>query len=210
VSLAKANLLLNAGDWNGDDRGDVITRNAVNGNLELRLGRGDGTFQNPVAIAIGWSKWNLLAAVGDVTGDGTPDVVAQPEGWTLRTYAGFGAKRLNGGVPAGATMDATADHLGIGLWDGDKVPDSMFRVGDHVKWFAGSGTGGLEGGEVLAYDFTPYDWLVAPGDLDGDGHPDLVVRAKGSGDLWVFRGTGRGFGGRTFLAEGFGGYDLAG
>ncbi|MFD6044008.1 hypothetical protein ACFWG7_22200 [Streptomyces koyangensis] len=31
--------------------------------------------------------------------------------------------------------------------------------------------------------------LIAPGDTDGDGRPDLAARDRANGDLWVYRGT---------------------
>ena len=62
----------------------------------------------------------------------------------------------------------------------------------------------------LRADLTRYDWVLGPGDVDRDGRADLVVRGKATGYLWLLPGTAGGYETRRFLAEGFGGYDLAG
>jgi hypothetical protein len=55
-----------------------------------------------------------------------------------------------------------------------------------------------------------YDWVIGAGDVDRDGHADLIVREKATGYLWLLPGEATGFGPRRLLGEGMGGYDLAG
>jgi hypothetical protein len=45
---------------------------------------------------------------------------------------------------------------------------------------------------------------VAPGDFDGDGWPDLLAETP-SGQLWLYRSTGRGgwFTGHAVVGSGF-------
>ena len=63
---------------------------------------------------------------------------------------------------------------------------------------------------TLDIDLAPYDWVIGVSDVSGAGHPDLVVRERITGYLWVLPGRVSGFGQRRFLASGFGGFDLAG
>jgi hypothetical protein len=91
TELRGTNLILNVGDWNGDGFGDVITRAAKTGNLYLRPGDGKGRFGAPVLAATGWGRVGLVAAVGDITGDGHPDLMGQPAGTAMRIYPGDGA-----------------------------------------------------------------------------------------------------------------------
>jgi hypothetical protein len=51
--------------------------------------------------------------------------------------------------------------------------------------------------------------VLGPGDLDSDGHNDLVGRDS-VGQLWLLPGTTTGYGTRRFIASGFGGYTAAG
>jgi hypothetical protein len=56
-----------------------------------------------------------------------------------------------------------------------------------------------------------YDQVMGLGNLDGSGKADLLVRQKATGDLWMLRGTGKGFtSARRFVAGGFARYDLMG
>lgn len=51
-----------------------------------------------------------------------------------------------------------------------------------------------------------YDVMTSPGDLNRDGHPDLVTRDR-NGALWLYAGTGKGtFKSRVRIATGLAGY----
>ena len=76
--------------------------------------------------------------------------------------------------------------------------------------FPGNGPGGLTGSKALGLDLTPYDWVIGVSDVNLTGHPDLLVREKATGYLWLYRATSQGFQARRFMGEGMGAYDLAG
>lgn len=209
VDASGAVSLLNAGDWDRDGSGDVITRNK-RGVLHLRRGDGNGGFAKPVRIGTGFGKVRLLAAAGDVTGDGWPDLMGQPRGGDIRIYPGAGASGLARSYVAHRAIKA-GRQVPVGRWNADGAPDSLFVRGAKPVLYAGNGPGGLTGrARTLDLDLSPYDWVVGVSDIGMAGHADLVVRAKATGHLWLIPGTSQGFGKRRFLAEGMGAYDLAG
>lgn len=206
--LKSAKGLLNAGDWDRDGRGDLLTRES-NGDLNLRRGDGKGHFAAPVKLSSGFATATLLAAVGDMTGDGWPDLMAQPKGGVVRIYPGAGMKGLRASYPAHGTINA-GRQIAVGRWDGDGAPDSLFLKSAKPSLYSGNGPGGLTSGRSLSLDLARYDWVIGISDIDLTGHADLVVREKATGYLWLIPGTPTGFGTRRLLAEGMGGYNLAG
>ena len=210
VAAKNANLLLNAGDWDRDGHGDVIVRTKKGkGALFLRRGDGAGGLSSPVKLAGKFGNVGLLAAVGDMTGDGYPDLMGQPAGGSVRLYPGRGLDGLRRSYPAYGKIDAGA-QVGIGRWDADGAPDSLFRRGNRLTLFPGNGPGGLTGPKSLGLDLAPYDWVLGVSDVKLTGHPDLIVRSRATGYLWVLQGTNKGFRNPRFLAEGMQAYDLAG
>jgi hypothetical protein len=77
-------------------------------------------------------------------------------------------------------------------------------------YYPGNGPGGLTGGTKVGSLSGAYDWLVSVGDLSGDRRPDLLVRGRSSGTLYVLRGTTSGFSARATFLRGLGRFDLAG
>lgn len=209
VHLANADVVLNAGDWDRDGKGDMITRNKANGGLFLRLGDGTGGFGKVRALAPGFGAVGLLAAVGDMTGDGWPDLMGQPAGGDMRIYPGRGTAGLEASYVAYRRIDAS-QQIPVGRHDTDGAPDLLFRTGTALRLYPGNGPGGLTTGPQLGLDLAPYDWVVGISDIGLVGHGDLLVRDKRLGYLYVVPMTPTGFGPRRFLGEGMKDYDLAG
>lgn len=146
-----------------------------------------------------------LAAMGDITGDGLPDLVGQ----SLRIVAG------TNGVPEDRLfLDVYTNAGGTFALDPDwnpMLPGSRLRAYEDFAWGDIDGTNGLDllvcelGGVVLFLNeggmladprvwtssVTRVDWL-APGDVDGDGRDDLAVANDAAMHVWVYRGTASG------------------
>lgn len=208
--LTDANLLLRVGDWNHDGRGDVMTRTASTGRLQFRAGDGRRGFSAPATVSRGWGPVALLAGVGDMTGDGQPDLMGQPDGGPMRIYPGDGSRGVKPSYKARSAIPADR-QVGIGLWTADGAPDTLLRhAGGSLELHPGNGPGGLTHGTSVANGMAGYDWVYPLGDANGDGRADVLVRNTRNGTLWLLRRRGAGFAPPRFLAEGFGRYDLAG
>ncbi|MFJ9351816.1 trypsin-like serine protease [Streptomyces sp. NPDC101237] len=87
------NQLRGVGDFNGDGKADLLARRSSGGDLYLYKGTGKsgtGLFSARVKVRSGWTGFNTLAAVGDMTGDGRADLVARTTSGTLYLYPGTG------------------------------------------------------------------------------------------------------------------------
>ncbi len=178
IDLSQVNRVFNAGDWDRDGYGDIITRNRANGALYLRTGNGNRTFDRVRRIGRGFGRIGLLAAVGDVTGDGYPDLMGQPPNGAMRIYPGRGLRGFRQSFVAYSRI--TADRqIPIGRWTGDGAPDALYRQGSSLVARTGNGPGGLTGSaRTVGLDLRPYDWVVGISDVGLTGHPDLVVRTR--------------------------------
>jgi hypothetical protein len=165
VVLDDTDLLVNVGDWNGDGRGDVMTRQASTGDLLFRAGRAGNKFAPPVVAASGWRNARAVTAVGDVNGDHHPDLMARRHGTTF-VYPGNGGTgfkaRLDGGVPLAHTI--TSDTSGYD-WllgpvdaDGDGRGDVIARAPSTGALWLLPGTGsGYGERRLIGTGFNQYD-----------------------------------------------------
>ncbi|MGL5826918.1 MAG: FG-GAP-like repeat-containing protein [Nocardioides sp.] len=209
LNLAAADKLLNVGDWDRDGYGDIVTRDGASGRLELRRGNGQARFATPITLGEGFDSVSLLAAVGDMTGDGYPDLMGQPAGRGMRIFPGRGRDGLGVSYAAWGAIDASR-QFGVGRWDRDGAPDTLVVAGDTLRVYVGNGPGGLSGYRALPITMRRFDWVGGIRNLTGPGHPAIIVRNRRTGDLWAMKANATRFGRPRFLAEGFDAYDLIG
>jgi hypothetical protein len=209
ADLSGANRIMVAGDWDRDGHGDVVTRQKTSGSLVLWRGDGHGHLTRARVLADGFARVGKLAAVGDMTGDGYPDLIGQPRHGVMRVYPGKGTAGFKKDYPVyGAVTGGTA--IGIGRWNADGAPDTLLRRGGTLTVLHGNGPGGLHSPSRLKIDVSGYDWVIGISDLQVTGHPDLIVRQQRTGRLYAVPGTAGGLKTPVYLGSGFGGYDLAG
>lgn len=201
--LDDVDLILNVGDWNGDGRGDVMTRVADSGVLHFRAGQPNHRLAAPVVAGTGWDDVRSIAAAGDMNGDGYTDLVGRAANGKHKVYpsngkTGFGRTYvLRPASPGG-------HQVSMGMWDGDDVPDTALRRKGVLYLWSSESKSVTEIGRKLKR----YDWFRGLGDLNGDGRADVVARERKTGHLYLLAGTTDGLAQPRLIGTDFGRYDL--
>ena len=128
-------------------------------------------------------------AVGNVGGNGSPDVVSVV-GSTVRAWVNPGTFDLGRPIDTGVSFAGATQILAVGDWDRDGYGDVVTRetTGNLVLWL-GDGHGRLRRAGVLATGFATVARLAAVGDMTGDGFPDLMGQPRG-GQMRIYPGRG--------------------
>ncbi len=202
---------LTVGDLNGDGKLDLVgvatSDNGSNpdlGPVYVLFGNGDGTFQTTIQVHSDIGPL-FAAAIGDVNGDGLPDIVAGGQFGLVATILNEGAATFKLDSVYPITFGATyQDTLLLADLKSDNKLDvvtsnsggyyfsilfnrsnSSYKDLVSVPVLSVSGVAGLTNTNL-----TP----LAQADFNGDGHDDfafLVGQQKGATGFDVYLGTGK-------------------
>ncbi len=203
------------GDWDGDGYVDAMARRRRDGAMQLYRGTSTGTFEDPVGRWAGWASRRLITPVGDVNGDGRPDLMAQAAGGAIYLYPGRGLHGFAPPVIMRSSLPKGSRVVAVGLWTNDGTPDVLVRTGaGRLLLYPGNGPGGLDDPVVIGRNLGRYTTLVGVGDLTGDGQADLIGR-RADGQAWLLPGRTRtakaphgGLGAPQYLAADWSAYRL--
>jgi pimeloyl-ACP methyl ester carboxylesterase len=172
-------------DLNGDRKPDVVVLN--DGLVSVFLGNGDGSFQPRIDSSNGVSYGGSMA-VGDLDGDGLPDLVT-----TDPSYSGTLAISLGNGDGTfrfAARYILPPDAVTVGDFNRDGRPDLAVAQGTYygfVSVLLGTGDGNSQVPIQFPTNRSPRSVVTA--DFDGDGILDLAV---GGSSTSILLGNGDG------------------
>src|SRR3954470_16371576 len=189
-----------AADFNGDGKSDVAIAGKGGATVDVRLGKGDGSFRKPASYRVRADDFDDLVAA-DVNGDGMPDLVAAAESAPIDRIAVLlndragrfrhrTAYRTRGGAAALAVADVSRDG------NVDIVAANWQHPGLSV--LLGQGGGRFAPPRTFA-GRSAEDIVV--GDVNSDGVLDVVLERSEPSQISVRLGAGDGTFGRDQSIE---------
>jgi len=186
------------GDFTHDGRPDIVVANSGAPTVSLLESRSDGSLGLPVAFGAGPDR-SAAVTVGDVNGDDLLDVV-YADGVHTDAFSSVGVLlgRSGGLLPAttypvgrGARWVTLSDVNGDGALDLLAVNSDPFY--DHsVSVLLGDGLGAFGSRHDIDFGVGVGLTCVVAGDLNGDGHNDIVAVDPGGTFVYVRLGSGDG------------------
>lgn len=175
-------------DFNQDGKLDLAVSVGNNGQVMVLLGKGDGTFQTPLDSGASTPSAQLSAlipgmAVGDVNGDGKPDLVLGP--YTFTSTSSVAVMLGNGDgtfrTPVNSSLDRVDNPKSVAAdLNGDGRAD-VFITG----WSTDKGQrygqllGNADGSLTPAWSSYTYQFsfgsILTVHDVNGNGKPDVLA-----------------------------------
>ncbi len=176
TSVSISPTLMAAGDFNADGHLDLLIAGTVGGGSQgffTLLGNGNGQFQSPHNQSTSATVVSL--AVGDFNGDHKLDVAAaisNSSAVSIYLGAGNGTFGSPTSFPTGPTGGSSpVGNVLVGDFNNDSILDLAVSTNAGVSILLGKGDGTFPTYSSVVSGET----LVAVGDFNGDGKPDLVL-----------------------------------
>src|SRR6266850_5773715 len=187
----------------------VVVDGGVGNNVTVLLGNGDGTFQSPITVA-SFVGSVTAAAIGDLNGDGKPDIAVSAWGGSGDTGGNLNTVAILLGNGDGTFQPPVFYQsinntygIAIGDFNNDGKPDIIVRNPEAIALSLGNGDGTFLPGYVILAEPTTLISVNPPGpilnglvssvigDFNEDGNLDIAAAEDGE-RVDVLLGTGTG------------------
>ena len=189
--------VIGTGNFNSDDRSDLLWRNSTTGEITNWLGQPNGSFvgNDTNFYSTIPTSWQVVG-IGDFNGDGRDDLLwrngstGQTTNWLAQPIGSFVGNDAN----ALSTIGTTWQVAGIGDFNGDGRSDILWRENTGAMTTAlGQANGGFAGNSANFWTTISTSWqIVGSGDFNGDGRDDILWRNPTTGEITNWLGQANG------------------
>ncbi|MGG5257990.1 SpoIID/LytB domain-containing protein [Phycicoccus avicenniae] len=182
-------------DVTGDGRADLLAVESSGGALRVYPSNGTGGWKAPIVQGSGFTAFPKVLTAGTWDAGPVSDLLLQDTSGRLFLRPGTGTGTFGTARQIGSGWTVHNLVVPVGDWDGDGATDLLARRASDGRLFLyrGNGTGGFVPGtgSEIGTGWNIFDAVLSPGDLDGDGAPDLLARTP-AGVTYLYRGNGAG------------------
>ncbi|MEU6063610.1 MULTISPECIES: trypsin-like serine protease [Streptomyces] len=173
-----------------DGKADLWVRNA-----STKTGYEKDSKGTSFGSRISWGNWNGVNVVlqADLNRDGIEDLVVRDSGtgdvywvhYVLATDSWSQTKIFTG-------WKTRTRIIVPGDVTGDYLPDVLSVDSGGTLWiYPGKGNGTFAARVQVGTGWNQYNMVRGHGDFNGDGKADLLARKSSTGDLYLYKGTGK-------------------
>ncbi|CAM4809506.1 unnamed protein product [Rotaria magnacalcarata] len=183
------------GDFNNDQRLDIVVANSWNYNLGIFLGYGNGTFSGQMTYPTGDGSLPQTVVIGDVNNDSHLDIIVA-NSWNnnVGIFLGHG----DGNFSNQTTYSTGASSVPVSVAVGDFNDDGRLDIVTANYWafnisiFLNYGNGTFSNRTTYSTGSVSKPNSVVVGDFNNDSKLDIAVTNQGSENIVIFLGYGNG------------------
>jgi hypothetical protein len=182
------------GDFNNDNRPDIVFVQETPSMIGILLAYRDGTFADPITYSTGDSSSPQSVTVGDVNNDTYLDIiVANYATQNIGVFLGYG----NGTFASQMTFSTNSflpSFVTVGDFNNDNQLDIIviYSGNDGICIFLGFGDGTFLSLTTYSTGSGSTPSSLAVGDFNNDHYLDIVVADYGTNNIGIFLGYGNG------------------
>ena len=170
-----------------------LTSVRYDGTMVKYAGTNRSRWQATVPMPGSWSGYPRVVGVGEWTEDDQPDLLTVDDSGLMRLHRASGYYAYAAGTVVGTGWGTVRQVFAAGDFSGDNHADLMAVSADGGLYlYKGNGKGGWLGSRArIGSGWQGFRTVLSPGDFTGDDKAD-VIAVKPSGEMYLYRGNGRG------------------